>query len=429
MPVFKSVGPNDIKTTRSFLNQLVDVVQESVSGSSSRKSYEVFVTGSGAASLTSSIFQTVFDQDFTLQTANEMFDITVGLYASSSFVTQSGGYSIDTAGKLAFASNTAMMREKVQIYNQFAQTLLGNSNGQFSSPFTGAEESDQINAALFIPFKRLFSRDSIKPETFAMKLYMSAALDGSPNADSFEKTIANVFTGSNLSKPNPSGSLIITDAGAGATPQYTYGGTVANLIDSTNSSKKVGLIFYDYGVVVLDMNKVFYANQHMSGVIDAVTASYTPAAVGTTIIGTGSAWYTAGNAVGNPAAKFLPDFVVSSSIDDIVDHVASVRFGNSTESANTSITFQNITTINSTLVFCRASADEFNYSSNPTYTDDDGRIKVIDTGAENTQKPFTFITTIGLYSADDTLLAVAKLSRPVEKNDEKDLTFRIRLDY
>ena len=165
MPVYKGIGPKDIKTARSFLNQLVDIVQESVSGSNTRKSYEVFVTGSGAASLTSSIFQTVFDQDFTLATANEMFDMTVGLYTSGGIVTGSPGYGVDTAGKLTFASNTAMMREKVQVYNQFAQALLGNANSQFTSPFTNATTSDYIDAALFLPFKRLFSRDSIKPET------------------------------------------------------------------------------------------------------------------------------------------------------------------------------------------------------------------------------------------------------------------------
>jgi hypothetical protein len=39
------------------------------------------------------------------------------------------------------------------------------------------------------------------------------------------------------------------------------------------------------------------------------------------------------------------------------------------------------------------------------------------------------VTSIGLYDASNQLLAVAKLSRPVEKNNEKDMTFRIRLDF
>jgi hypothetical protein len=42
---------------------------------------------------------------------------------------------------------------------------------------------------------------------------------------------------------------------------------------------------------------------------------------------------------------------------------------------------------------------------------------------------FAFVSTIGLYDANEELLATAKLSRPVEKNDEKDLTFRVRLDF
>ena len=81
------------------------------------------------------------------------------------------------------------------------------------------------------------------------------------------------------------------------------------------------------------------------------------------------------------------------------------------------------------MYFCRATADEFNFSTNPTYTNSEGRIKAINSGQENIEKAFAFISTIGLYDANEELLAVAKLSRPVEKNDEKDLTFRVRLDF
>jgi hypothetical protein len=93
----------------------------------------------------------------------------------------------------------------------------------------------------------------------------------------------------------------------------------------------------------------------------------------------------------------------------------------------TAMTFQNNTNINSTLVFCRATADEFNYSANPTFTDDNGNLVVIDD--PTTDRTFSYITTVGLYDANDNLLAVAKMSRPIEKNDEKDLTFRVRLDF
>ena len=129
----------------------------------------------------------------------------------------------------------------------------------------------------------------------------------------------------------------------------------------------------------------------------------------------------------NAHAKFIPDLTNSGSIDDILNHLASCRFSSG---SNTAITFQNLTNINSTLIFCRMTADEFNYSSNPTYVDGStNKIRVIETGQESTQKAFCFITTVGLYDANDNLLAVSKLSRPIEKNNEKDITIRVRLDF
>jgi hypothetical protein len=79
MAIFKELSPEDVKTSRSFLNQLVDIVNLDVSSSSTRKKYQVFVTGGVGPGVTSSLFQTVFDQDFTLQTANPIFDMTIGL--------------------------------------------------------------------------------------------------------------------------------------------------------------------------------------------------------------------------------------------------------------------------------------------------------------------------------------------------------------
>ena len=110
-----------------------------------------------------------------------------------------------------------------------------------------------------------------------------------------------------------------------------------------------------------------------------------------------------------------------------MDHIAGTRFSSG---SLTAMTFQNITKINSTLIFCRASPDEFNYSANPTYTNQGtGQVRVIRPGNEDTERSFTFPTTIGLHDASGKMLAVAKMSRPIEKNDEKDITFRVRLDF
>lgn len=403
MAVFKEILPGDVKSARSFLNQLIDVLQEDISGSTSRKKYQVFVTGGVGPGVTSSLFQTVYDQDFTLQTSNPVFDVTVGLYQSGSIVASSQT-GTDSAGKELFPSSSLMVREKMDVYRQFAQQLLGDSTEQFKAPNDSSTASDAIDAALFICFRRLFARDQIKRETFAMRFYQTASLLDHPT-DSAK--------GPNLNVTSISGSAIYTDIGAASNKLTAFGGNFGNIVDSSNTSRTVGLMYYDRGVAVFDLAKITSASQYVSGTIDAMTST------GNQVIG-GVNTETASK------SKFIPDFVVSGSIDNICDHICATRFQSG---SLTAITFQNVTNINSTLIFCRAEADEFNYSSNPTFTDSANRINVIDLGQEDTQQSFTFVTSVGLYDANDNLLAVAKLSRPVEKNPERDLTLRIRLDF
>jgi hypothetical protein len=438
MATFKEISAADIKTSRSALNQLVDVIQEDVSGSATRRAYQVFVTGSGATSVTASLFQTVYDQDYTLQTANPILDMTVGLWYSGSTV-QNIKTGEDTAGKLLFPSSSMQMREKIDTYRQQAARLLGDADQAFYSPFQvstdpTATSTDRINEALFLNFKRLFARDKIKRETFAMRFFTTGVVDGASDSyrSSAEAAISKTltaYTGSNLFRTSTSGSAIFTDVGAASSKRTTFGGEVGEIVDASNTSRKIGLMFYDAGTAVLDLSKIMWGDQHVSGAISSVIGN--PAVTGystnETTIGASAgdvAWAPVYGS--NPGARFIPDFLTSGSIDDIVDHLSSCRFSSG---SNTAVTFQNTTNINSTLIFCRAGADEFNYSSNPTYVDGDGRIVVIDAGQEDTQRAFNFATTVGLYDANDNLLAVAKLSRPVEKNDEKDLTIRIRLDF
>ena len=399
MATFKTISSADIKTTRSILNQLIDFVEEDVSGSATRKKYQVFVTGaSGGPGVTSSLYQTVFDQDFSLQTSNELFDMTLGLFKDSRTVVSSSS-GTDINGKLLFPSQSVMMREKISMYKQFSQELLGDKNTQFSAPFGSTTDSDKIDTALFLNFKRLFVRDGIKRETFAMRMFRSASA-----AEKGEDATLHANGQMNIDIPTISGSIILTDVGAASSIERSnFGGDVGNIVNSSNTSETLGLLFYQKGIAVLDIEKICSGSQLISGSINSVVTN---------------------NEI--MRGPLVPDFVTSASMDDCLEHFASVRFGSGSQ---TFLTFQNNTQINSTLVFCRATADEFNFSSNPTYTDSEGRIVVIDESQQGIQKAFSFVTTVGLYDANEQLLAVSKLSRPVEKNDEKDLTFRVRLDF
>lgn len=416
----------DVKTTRSFLNQLIDVLQEDISSSVSRRKYQVFVTGGIGPGVTSSLFQTVYDQDFTLQTANPIFDITLGL-APPDVKTDGVAYSAQTGkddnDKFYYPSSSLMMREKTDIYGQFAQTLLGGRSEVFKLPADTAATTttlDDVDTALFIAFKRLFSRDQIKRETFAMRFYTSA---------SYTSNVGGVLTAgppvspangvTNLYRTSASGSAIFTDMGSANDRYFSPGGQYGYLVDAAKTTKPVGLMYYDSGIAVLDIGKIVSGSQFVSGTISAMHP------LGQTLLG-GAGTATA------LKAKVIPDLLVSASIDDIIDHFCYARFG---DGALTAITFQNVTNINSSLIFCRAAAGEFNYSSNPTYVESStstnpGRLTIYDPAVnDELQEVFSYITTIGLYDASNGLLAVAKLSRPVEKNPGRDLTFRVRLDF
>lgn len=410
MAVFKEISANNVKTSKSYLTQLVDVIEEDISGSTTRRKYQLFITGGSGPGVTSSLFQTVYDQDFTLQTANPIFDMTIGLHPTGSTVI-SAKTGEDSAGKFLFPSTSLMMREKIDIYQQFALSLVGDADGQFVAPFDSGNDGDIIQDALFLCFKRLFHRDGIKRETFAMRFYQSASKGDVGNTK-------DTSDGTNLNQTSVSGSAIFTDAGSATNKFVTFGGQVSEIVDSSNTNRKIGLLFNDRGVAVLDLRKILSGSQHVSGTISAVVAASDAISAGFHIIGSKKSE--------NRKAKFIPDFMVSASIDNILDHLGACRFQSG---SFTAMTFQNVTNINSSLFFCQVDPDEFNYSSNPTYVDSTNRIQVIDEGSEDVQKSFAFITAIGLYDAQDNLLAVAKVSRPAEKNVEKQLTFRIRLDY
>lgn len=385
MSIFKEFSQDDIKTNKSFLNQLVDVINTDISSSTTRRQFQVFVTGGLGPGVTSSIFQTVYDQDFSLQTANPIFDMTMGLQSGSVLV-QDLSPTIDSNGKYLFPQSSLMMREKLDVYRLFAQELLGDANSTFQS--TVGSSTFEIKEAMFIAFKRLFSRDQIKRETFAMRLNPSASA---------------TTGGTNINAVGSSTVKIYTDVNSSVNKEFSFGGQVSTLVDSADTSSPVGLLYLDKGVLVLDLSRSFDQSVEITGSISAVSSTGT-----TTFSGS------------------FGRLMTSASMDDFINHVASTRFSGSDQTA---VAFQNVTNINSTLYFARLAADEFNYSSNPTYTDAQNRIVVIDEGQEEVQRSFTFVTSIGLYDAYNNLLGVGKLSRPVLKDSEKDLNIKLRIDY
>ena len=81
--------------------------------------------------------------------------------------------------------------------------------------------------------------------------------------------------------------------------------------------------------------------------------------------------------------------------------------------------------ISSTYYFARARNYEYNYTTNPSFTDASGNV-LINSMIDN---PTVYITTVGMYNDSGDLLAVAKLSQPVTKDFTKETLVRVKLDY
>jgi len=105
-------------------------------------------------------------------------------------------------------------------------------------------------------------------------------------------------------------------------------------------------------------------------------------------------------------------------VDDVLSGSTIEQNSDAIRHRINNIQFNNTTELNSTIYFCRVNHNEFNYSSNPTYLSS-SKIIVKDTTVDS---PVSYITTIGLYSADNELLAVAKLSEPLKKDPTNELS-------
>jgi hypothetical protein len=83
-------------------------------------------------------------------------------------------------------------------------------------------------------------------------------------------------------------------------------------------------------------------------------------------------------------------------------------------------------TITSDYIFVRPQSSEFNYSENPSFiTGSTGEIIY----SQFINNPQVYITTVGLYNDANELLAVAKLSRPLQKDFTSEALIRVKLDF
>lgn len=86
-----------------------------------------------------------------------------------------------------------------------------------------------------------------------------------------------------------------------------------------------------------------------------------------------------------------------------------------------SLSWTSIKTINTWNTRCVVKDLEYNYSYNRTITGENQELL-------GTSEFTPYITAVGLYNRSGELMAVAKLSKPIRKNDNIDMTFKVNID-
>jgi hypothetical protein len=345
---------NDVTTTRTLLHEAIPITGSIInSGTYANSNIKNFTHG---------MFQSVYDYPYLSSSANHIFDLTACYAASSSYS----------------SSANVQNDKKINMYTEFAQTLLGYT-GSLTDPAKQVRlfENDLtldlaggnvMNEIFVINFSRLLTKDQVKKGTFSITF----------GTGSFENPFALT-------------SVVLTDASSSADGSGTanvLGGDYGLLYTSaTGSDGNVvhGNIFYQAGIAIISAS-VF------SGIDDF---SDGPGFFGI-----------------NGVSGSLTGSSISGSCDALRQRIGTLSFNNTTE-------------INSKIYFCRVPHNKFNYSSNPTYLSG-SKIRVKNTASD---QPVSYITTIGLYNSSGEMLAVAKLSEPIRKDPTNDITLRVRLDY
>jgi len=388
---FKNLTNADKALTKTKLHEAIPITGSLVSGTYQETKLDINVKD-----FSHNYFQSVWDYPYLSSSANHILDI-------------SAGYSPD-GDTLSASANTDNVK-KVSLYNSMAALLMGYDSGsniqRFDLDGDHATTSDKMDNVYFINFSRLTVKDEIKKGSFKLTLGLTGS-DAVPRRATFN---GDVFSGARLDITDPSGSdgyYVNSPAGEYGELWATSSLAARDVTPPGSGSQKVGLIFYQAGIAVISSS--VFTPWNKGGIL----ANEVLKGQGFGFTGSGEPILPKANDDDTPgaAASFTGSTITAMS-NAFRNRVYNVQFNNTTE-------------LNSTIYFCRAHASDFNYSTNPTYL---SASQIIVKAGEPTNQPVSYVTSIGLYSATNQLLAVAKLSEPIKKTPNNEVTFRVRLDY
>jgi hypothetical protein len=300
-----------------------------------------------------------------------VFSVAYG-HISGSGSLNSGGESSDTPTRA--------------IYSQYRLLCLDPNETTFKHKDSTTTPTE-IQHFYAINFDRVKLGDKLDPGNFELSL---ARLNGGAYANS-------VYTGSNVAVSSSNIVITLIDDSSDATDTLGYGGIPSNVralvsgtieggIYNPSSPHYYGLVYPDLGTIIIDA-----ASLNASASFNTVTGS---------------------NIAGDNSMKLFKSISGSGVL-------------------NSGFTARAVDIKEQDYYFVRIYNQDFNYSNNPTYTSTSTDLaqsgKLSNTKFQ--YEPVTYITSVGLFNDRNELLAIAKMSKPIQKSFSGELSITVKLEY
>jgi hypothetical protein len=269
------------------------------------------------------------------------------------------------------------------VYSQYRQLLLPPGVNAFE--FTNGNVSETSEYVYVINVNRSRYKDRMDTSTWQLSLGKLNSVGSSSIS-----TAADVFT-------------FIDDSGTTTTELSVQGGRVYNVVSGTLAGGKYtgsyastpwGLYYPDHGIIV------------MNGKALDASASF----------------YTSRSRVTTPTENYTGSLFGDNNAYRLFTSISGAMAFNTA-----SYSFQGRTSevVASTYYFVRVYSDEYNYTNNPSFFNQNNVLKY----ESMIMDPKVYITSVGLYDNENNLVAVAKLSKPIQKSFDREVVIKVKLDY
>jgi hypothetical protein len=265
------------------------------------------------------------------------------------------------------------------IYSQYKQMLLPPGINQFT--FTNGTVSEISEYIYVLNVNRSRYKDRMDTNTWELSL---SQLKPDGTVDGAKDVIT-----------------LIDDSGTTTTELSVQGGRIYNVVSGslttgrvTSDSTPWGLYYPDHGMIILN------------GKAADASASF----------------ITSASRVPLPSENYTGSLFGDNNAIRLFTSISGAMSRNS---ASFSFKGRTSEVVASTYYFVRVYSDEYNYTNNPSFFNQNNVLKY----ESMIMDPKVYITSIGLYDDANNLVAVAKLSKPIQKSFDREVVIKVKLDY